>query len=185
MLGSHVLPRRQTFHQTRRLASVRRTLHQIKRTMGIVVLQKVDTDPPMCLTSFGDDSTKPPAFPCTVDVMVDKGAAAPKLCFLPVEMRTPAATGGLLPAGTASIARMAIFPRLFFSWSLGEEIKKEPAGHTTTSLPLPAKGRLFKGNRGKLWCLILAVVQAVHAVARLWEGGTRCVVDGLVWTLHY
>ena len=43
----------------------------------------------MCLTSFGDDSTEPPAFPCCRDdVMVDKGAAAPRSYLLPVEMRT-------------------------------------------------------------------------------------------------
>ena len=39
MLGSHVLPRRQTYQLTRRLASVRRTLQQIKQSMGIGVLQ--------------------------------------------------------------------------------------------------------------------------------------------------
>ena len=37
---NHVLPRRQAYKQTRRLASVRRTLQQVKQSMGIAVLQK-------------------------------------------------------------------------------------------------------------------------------------------------
>ena len=37
---------------------------------------------PMCLTSFGDDFTGPPALPCSRDdALVDKGAAAPKTCL--------------------------------------------------------------------------------------------------------
>ena len=78
----------------------------------------------MCLTSFGDDSTESLALPCRNDVMVDKGAAAPKQCLLSVEMQTPTAAGDLLPAGTASTAMRTVFPRPLFSWSLGKEAKK-------------------------------------------------------------
>ena len=39
-------------------------------------------------------------------------------------MRTLIAAGGLLPAGTVSIAIRAIFPRSYFSWSLSEKTKK-------------------------------------------------------------
>ena len=43
---------------------------------------QVDTDL-IRLTSFGDDSTGPPALPCSEDdALVDKGAAAPKLVSL-------------------------------------------------------------------------------------------------------
>ena len=50
---------------------------------------------PMCLTSFGDDSTGPPAIPCSRDdAPVDKGAAAPKPCLSLVEMRKRTAAGG-------------------------------------------------------------------------------------------
>ena len=39
---------------------------------------QVDTDP-ICLTSFGDDSTRPSALPCLRDdALVDEGAAARK-----------------------------------------------------------------------------------------------------------
>ena len=49
---------------------------------------QVDTDP-MCLTSFGDNSTGPPALPCTRDdALEDNGAAAPKSCLSFTEMRT-------------------------------------------------------------------------------------------------
>ena len=86
---------------------------------------QVDPDP-MCLTSFDDDSTGPPALPCTRDdALVDNGTAAPKPCLSPMEMRIPTAAGSLLPAGTVSTAIMTIFPRSLFSWSL-----KETKNHT-------------------------------------------------------
>ena len=64
---------------------------------------QVDPDP-RCLISFGDDSAEPLPLPCRDDVLVDKGVAAPKPCISAVEMHTLTATGGLLPAGTASSA---------------------------------------------------------------------------------
>ena len=70
--------------------------------------KKVDPDP-MCLTSFRDDSTEPPALPCRDDVLVNKGAAVPKPCLSPVEMRTLTAAGGLPPASTAFVVTRAIF----------------------------------------------------------------------------
>ena len=58
---------------------------------------QIDPDT-MCLASFGDDSTGPPALPCfRNDALVDKGAVAPKPCLSPVEIRTLTAAGGLLP----------------------------------------------------------------------------------------
>ena len=44
---------------------------------------------------------EPPTLPHWDGVLVDKGAAAPKPCLSPVEMRTPTAAGGLLPADIA------------------------------------------------------------------------------------
>ena len=77
---------------------------------------RVDPEP-TCLDSFGDDSTGPPALPCSRnDAMVGNGAAAPKSCLSPLEMRSPTATGGLLPAGKASTTTRITFyhPRLRF-----------------------------------------------------------------------
>ena len=84
---------------------------------------QVDTNP-MCPSIFGDDSTGPPALPCTRNAaLLDNGAAAPKPSRSPAEMRTGTAAGGLIPAGTASTAVKTIVPRSFFSWSLGETRK--------------------------------------------------------------
>ena len=70
---------------------------------------QVDTGP-IYLTSLGDDSTGPPALSCTRDnTLADNGAAAPKPCLSPAEMRTRTATGGLLPASTASTAAKTTF----------------------------------------------------------------------------
>ena len=77
---------------------------------------QVDPDP-MCLTSFGDDSTEPPALPrCRDDALVDKDAVASNPFLSPVEVRTLTATGGFLPAGTTSTATRTIFhqPPLWF-----------------------------------------------------------------------
>ena len=78
---------------------------------------QVDPDP-MCLTSFGDDSTVPPALPCSRDdALVGNGAAAPKSCLSLAEIRTLTAAGGLLHAGTTSTATRTTFdqPSLWFS----------------------------------------------------------------------
>ena len=77
----------------------------------------------MCLASFVDDSTKPPTIPRMDDVSVNEGAAVPKPCLSPVEMRMLTAAGGLLPAGTASTEIGTTFPRTLFSRSLGETKK--------------------------------------------------------------
>ena len=136
---------------------------------------------PTSLTNFGIIA-EPPALPSVNDVLVEKGAEAPKPCPSSVEMRTPTAAGGLLPAGTASTAMWIIFSPPLPSWTPGDKIKEKPVSQTSTSLPLPDGGRLFERNPGELWCLILAVVQAVYAPARFWEGGTRCFMERFVWT---
>ena len=77
---------------------------------------RVDPDP-MCSTSSGDDCTGPPALLCSrEDALVNNGAAVPKSCLSPLEMRLPIATGGLLPAGETSTARKTTLdhPTLWF-----------------------------------------------------------------------
>ena len=70
---------------------------------------QIDPDP-MCLTSFGDDSTELPALPYSRDdALIDSGAGAPKSCLSPLDMRTPTAAGGLLPAGKVSTATRTTF----------------------------------------------------------------------------
>ena len=58
-------------------------------------------DRPKISTCFGV-MAKPPALLCRDNVKVENGAAAPKSCLPSLEMRSPAAAGGLLPTGEAS-----------------------------------------------------------------------------------
>ena len=130
---------------------------------GSCSANQVDPDP-MCLTSFGNDSTGPPALPCTMDdALVDNGAAAPKPCLSPVEMRTPTAADGLLPAGRASTTMRIIFPQPLFPWSL-EEIKKYTS--RINYKLAPSRQRVTPQNQGKLWCSIPTVLQVVSAPDR-------------------
>ena len=77
----------------------------------------------MCLTSFGDDSTEPPTLCCSRDnALVDNGAAVPKLCLSPLEMRTSTAAGSLLLAGIASTASRTTFDQPPLWFCLIEEI---------------------------------------------------------------
>ena len=87
-------------------------------------VKRVDAGP-TSLISFGMIA-KPLALPRRDDVLVGKGTEAPEPCLSPVEIRTPPATGGLLPAGTASTAMKMIFYRPLPSWTLGEDTKEKP-----------------------------------------------------------
>ena len=84
--------------------------------------RRVD-DGPMSLTSFGMIAERPAPEKSIADDLVHKGAEVPNPCLSPVEMRTPTATGGLLPAGTASTEMRTIFSRPLPSWTLGEDTK--------------------------------------------------------------
>ena len=89
---------------------------------------------PMSSTSFGDDFTKPPALPCSRDdVLVDNGAAAPKTCLIPVEMRTLTAAGGLLPAGTALTATRTTFDQPLIWFCPIEEISSRTSNRYATN----------------------------------------------------
>ena len=80
--------------------------------------KRIQADPKRSInTSFGDDFAGPPTLPCSRDdALVGNGAVAPKSCLSPLELRTPTATGGLLPAGTISTATRITFdqPPLWF-----------------------------------------------------------------------
>ena len=56
---------------------------------------------------------EPPALPCRDDVLVENGAAMPKSCISPLEMRT---TTALLPTGKTSTATRTTFdqPNFWF-----------------------------------------------------------------------
>ena len=69
---------------------------------------RVDRGPKTTSTSFGV-KPKSPALPCRDDALVENGAAAPKSCLPPLEMRTITAAGGLLPTGETSTATRTTF----------------------------------------------------------------------------
>ena len=62
---------------------------------------RVRANPKTTSTSF-DLKAEPAALPCRDDVVVENGAAAPKSCLSPLEMRTTTAADGLLPGGEVS-----------------------------------------------------------------------------------
>ena len=84
---------------------------------------RVDPDP-MCSTSFGVKA-EPPALPCRDDLLVENGAASPKSCLSPLEIRSPTAADGLLRAGKASTTTRITFyqPRLRFCPTEGTNSK--------------------------------------------------------------
>ena len=78
---------------------------------------RVDSGPKITSTSFGIKA-EPPTLPCRDDVVVENRAAASKSCLPSLEMRTPAAAGGLLPTGKTSTATKTTFnepPLQFYS----------------------------------------------------------------------
>ena len=68
-----------------------------------VSANRVDLGPKTPSTRFGVKAESP-ALPCRDDVLVENGAAAPKLCISPLEMRTTTAAGGLIPTGKTTTA---------------------------------------------------------------------------------
>ena len=80
---------------------------QAKHGNNSCTAQKVQGGPKTS-TCFGVKA-EPTALSCRDDVLVENGVAAPKSCLSPLEMRSPTAAGGLLPAGKASIATRTTF----------------------------------------------------------------------------
>ena len=76
---------------------------------------------PKSSTSFGLKA-EPPALPRRDDVLVDNGAAMPKSCPSPLEMRTPRAAGGFLSTGKTSTATMTILHHMVLWFCPTEEI---------------------------------------------------------------
>ena len=70
-------------------------------------------DGPKNSTIFGVKA-EPPALPCKEDVLVDNGAAAPRPCLSPLEIRTPTATSDLLPTDKTSTVTRTTFHHCLF-----------------------------------------------------------------------
>ena len=65
-------------------------------------------DGPKSSTTFGE-KVEPPALPCRDGVVVENGAAAPKSCLSPLEVRTRTTAGGLFSTGENSTATRITF----------------------------------------------------------------------------
>ena len=134
---------------------------------------------------------EPPAFPYRDDVLVENGAAASKSCLSPLEMHSPTAAVGLLPAGEASTTTRITFYQPRFWFCPTEETNYERTStqyalyHSSfrrSQLPAPPGEALYKQNQGKILCSILAVLQVVSALARFGECGAHCFVRSFfVW----
>ena len=134
---------------------------------------QVDLDP-MCLTSFGDDFTKPPVFLCSRnDALVDKGAASPKPCLSPIYAHANSRRWLTSRRHSLYSDKDPLSPTAFFS-----EPRRDQGMYQPDKQPAcpSADGGLFKRNQGKLWCSILAVLQVFFAPSRFWEGEARCFV---------
>ena len=141
---------------------------------------EVDSDP-ICLASFGGNSTVLPALLCSRDdALVDDGAAAPKPCLSPVKMRTQAAADSLFPTGISSTATRTTFhqsPRWFCP---SEEI------HLRTS-------NQYATNYSSFWKMKVLQTKSMQTLvfgpgdfkgplrARFWERGARCFVGGFLF----
>ena len=120
---------------------------------------RIDPGPKTTSTSFGG-KVEPPALSCRNDVVVDNGAAAPKLCLPTLEMRTTTAAGGLLPTGEISTATRTTLDYSTLWFCQTEETHSErtsipSAWYDSTFqrknclLPPPAGGSL-RQNPGKI-----------------------------------
>ena len=139
---------------------------------------------PTCSTSFGMKA-EPPALPCRDDVLVENGAAMPKSCISPLEMRTLVAAGGLLPAGKASTTTRTTFDQPPFWFCSTEETNSRTSFLYASYYSIfgwknnqqaPFWPRVNEKNRGKIWCSIPAGQQVVSTSVRFWERGARCFV---------
>ena len=89
-------------------------------------VNRVQAGPKTTSTSFVVKA-EPPALPCRDEVLVENGAAAPKSCLSPLEMRTPTAVGGLRPTGKTFSATRTTFDQPSLRLYSTEETKFERA----------------------------------------------------------
>ena len=156
--------------------------------------RRVEPGPNTNSTSFGVEA-EPRALPCRDDVVVECGDAASESCLPSSEMRSPTATGGLVPTGEASTATETNFNQLPLRFCSTEETNLE-AKNPWASVPfasfdsssvfqernlslLPTAGGSLTQNRGKIEPLIQAVRKLTTAPAHFWDRGARWVVARL------
>ena len=115
VMEANVTAEKKTREHTERAAAIVQAKHE-----DSCAAKRVQAGP-TSLTSFSMKA-ETPAPPRRDDVLVDIGAAAPKTCLSPVEMRALIAAGGLLPTGKTSTMTMTIFHQLALLIYLIKEI---------------------------------------------------------------
>ena len=81
-------------------------------------------DGPKTSISFGMEA-EPPDLPCKEDVLIEDGATTPKSCLPSLAMRSPTATGSLVPTGEASTATETTSNEPLFRFYATEEMNPE------------------------------------------------------------
>ena len=131
----------------------------------------------MCLTSFGDDSTGPPALPCSRDdALVDNGAEAPKSCLSLLNMRTPTAASDLLSAGTASTATRTTFDQLPLWFCPTEETYLRTSNQYAKDYSSFWEMEVLQTKSMQTLMFNSGGLKIVYASARFWERDVHCVV---------
>ena len=137
-------------------------------------------DGPKTSISFGVKA-EPPNLPCREDVLVENGAASPKLCLPSLEMRATTVAGGLAkspqqrrPPSTSHFFS-STRPRRQTVRRLRFHTSRTTAASGTCLLPLPAEGS-SRQNQEKIGRLIQAVLKVVSTPARFLDRGARCFV---------
>ena len=98
-------------------------------------------DGPKTSICFGAKA-EPPAFPYRDDFAVENGAAVPKSCLSPLEMRTTTAGGGLLLTGETSTATRTTFDSSVLWFCQTEETYSD-----RTSIPCAWYDSRFRRNK--------------------------------------
>ena len=88
-----------------------------------------------------DMKDEPPTLPRRDEVLVDKGAAAPKPSLSPVKMHTRTAAGSLNSAGTVSRAMMTIFHQPHLWFCLTEEVNSKNSNQYATDPAISGRQR--------------------------------------------
>ena len=124
---------------------------------------------PTSSTSFGKKAERD-------DVLVDNGAAAPKSYLSSLEIRTPIAADGLLPAGKASTTTRITYnqPRLRFCPIEETSSKRTSIQYASCYSSFWRNNQLaasfcrtvIETKSGQLWCSIPAVLQVIYAPVR-------------------
>ena len=123
-----------------------------------------------------DEKAEPPALPHEDDILVDNGAAAPRPCLSPVEMRRLTAAGDLPSTGKTSTVTMTIFQQLSLGFCLTKGIKFKTSNQYAMDYSSFWKLKAIQTQSGQTLVSIPVVLQVIYAPARFGERGARCFV---------